>query len=44
MKHLHRTLLAAAIAASLGSSIACESFSDSSASISDIVSSPVTSL
>ncbi|MBK7976631.1 MAG: putative lipoprotein [Deltaproteobacteria bacterium] len=44
MKYLHRTLLAAAIAASLGSSVACESFSDSSASISDIVSSPVTSL
>lgn len=44
MNPLHRTLLATSIAALLGSSTACESFSDSSASISDVVSSPVTSL
>ena len=44
MNRPNRVLLSASIVALLGSAAACESFSDSSASISDIVSSPVTSL
>lgn len=44
MNRPNRILLSVSIAALLGSAAACESFSDSSASISDIVSSPVTSL